>query len=111
LHFISLFCAGEIALIIDLRLSGLFSANQTAETVACILLPAVTVTVVRVKKNPDRPKNHCSIRYRALLEKIKLNTWLYLSSQRKKAKVFEVSVGPDCWGRARFIRCEFDFMQ
>ena len=30
------FCTGEIALIIDLRLIDMFSANQTTEIVACI---------------------------------------------------------------------------
>ena len=38
LHSISLFCTGEIALIIDLGLIDIFSANQTTEIVACILL-------------------------------------------------------------------------
>ena len=38
LHSISLFCTGEIALIIDLGLIAMFSANQTTEIVACILL-------------------------------------------------------------------------
>ena len=38
LHSISLFCTGEIALIIDLGLIDMFSANQTTEIVACILL-------------------------------------------------------------------------
>ena len=35
---ISLFCTGEIALIIDLGLIDMFSANQTTEIVACMLL-------------------------------------------------------------------------
>jgi len=34
LHSISLFCTGEIALINDLGLIDVFSANQTAEIVA-----------------------------------------------------------------------------
>ena len=38
LHSISLFCTGEIALFTDLGLIDMFSANQTAEIVACILL-------------------------------------------------------------------------
>ena len=38
LHSISLFCTGEITLIIDLGLIDMFSANQTTEIVACILL-------------------------------------------------------------------------
>ena len=38
LHSISLFFPGEIALFTDLGLIDRFSANQTAEIVACILL-------------------------------------------------------------------------
>jgi len=38
LHSISLFCTGEIALFTNLGLIGMFSANQTAEIVACMLL-------------------------------------------------------------------------
>ena len=38
LHSISLFCTGEIALFTDLGLTDMFSANQNAEIVACILL-------------------------------------------------------------------------
>ena len=38
MHSISLFCTGEIALIIDLGLVDMFLANQTTEIVACILL-------------------------------------------------------------------------
>ena len=34
-HF---FCTGEIALVVDLGLIDMFSANQIAEIVACILL-------------------------------------------------------------------------
>ena len=34
----SLFCTGEIAVITDLGLIDMFSANENAETVACILL-------------------------------------------------------------------------
>ena len=37
LHSISLFCTGEIALFTNLGLIDMFSANQTAEIVACIL--------------------------------------------------------------------------
>jgi len=40
LHSISLFCTGEIALLTDLGLIDMFSADQTAEIVACILLPS-----------------------------------------------------------------------
>jgi len=36
---ISLFCTGEIALLTNLGLIDMFSANQTAEIVACILSP------------------------------------------------------------------------
>ena len=38
LHSISFFCTGEIALVTDLGLIDMFSANQSAEIVACILL-------------------------------------------------------------------------
>ena len=38
LQSISLLCTGEIALIIDLGLIDMFSANQKADIVACILL-------------------------------------------------------------------------
>jgi len=38
LHSISLFCTGEIALFTNLGLIDMFSANQIAEIVACILL-------------------------------------------------------------------------
>ena len=38
LHSVSLFCIGEIALFTNLGLIDMFSANQAAEIVACILL-------------------------------------------------------------------------
>ena len=37
LHSISLFCTGEIALFTDLGLIDVFSADHTAEIVACVL--------------------------------------------------------------------------
>ena len=45
LHSISPFCTGEIALFTDLGLIDMFSANQTAEIVACILLINKTVDI------------------------------------------------------------------
>ena len=41
LHSISLFCTGEIALFTDLGLIDMFSNNQNAEIVACILLAII----------------------------------------------------------------------
>ena len=46
LHSISLFCTDEIALFTNLGLIDMFSANQTAEIVACILLINQTINLI-----------------------------------------------------------------
>jgi len=50
LHSISLFCTGEIALLTNLGLIDMFSANQTTEIVACILLLQLSLKKVFARK-------------------------------------------------------------
>jgi len=49
LHSISLFCTGEIALFTNLGLIDMFSANQSAEIVACILQTTVIYYATGIK--------------------------------------------------------------